>query len=849
MNYKYKFWVFFAVFIAVFSLLFYVYSQPVVDEKVDEQELSSIPKYWPKIESKIAKDDDIEKRITDILASMTVEQKVAQIIQPEIKSITVDDMRKYGFGSYLNGASSFPLNNKEAEVQDWVNYSQAMFEAAKDDTLDGSTIPTMWATDAMHGHAKIRGATVFPHNIGLGAANNIKLIEEIAKVTAIEVNVTGIDWVFAPTVTAPRNDRWGRTYEGYSEDPEIISTYAKAFIQGMQGELANDENPGSKSIATLKHFIGDGGTQFGVDQGDNLDTESELFKKHAQGYVTGLKAGAQTVMASFNSWHGKKNHGNEYLLTKVLKERMGFDGVVVGDWNGHGQVKGCTNDNCPQAFNAGLDVYMVAGDSWKPLYQNTLEQVNSGIITQKRLDDAVSRMLRIKLRSGLFEKKAPIERSLVNQPELLGTDSHRKLARQAVRESLVLLKNNNQLLPLSANQHILVAGDAADNIGKQSGAWTISWQSADNKNSDFPNATSIYKGIAEQVKAAGGSVELDINGNYNQKPDVAIVVFGEEAYAEGVGDRDSIEYQPSYKKDLALLKKLKADNIPVVSIFISGRPMWVNPELNQSDAFIAAWLPGSEGEGIADVILRDVDDNAQFDFTGKLSFSWPKTVAQTDLNYGDDNYAPLFEYGYGLTHSDNTRLNSFDETVSLNDKAVKGKFVLFDKNFIAPWYPTIVNQEGTSQIDSNQFENNLIRMEAIDKNIQEDARKLSFLGVENVAYSITTAEPVDLSMYAQSSYVNINVLINSKPSDAVFMKLSCNESCGKIVELTKSIAAIPTNQWTDIAIPLHCFDLREDELLQVNSPVVIETKGEFSFSFSSISIESSIKKRKFIRCD
>ncbi|MGY8878957.1 MAG: glycoside hydrolase family 3 protein, partial [Pseudoalteromonas sp.] len=336
---------------------------------------------WPTLKSKVVKTPEIENTIAQYLKTMTLEQKVAQMIQPEIRDISVEDMRKYGFGSYLNGGGSFPNANKHATPADWITLAESMYKASVDDSIDGSKIPTMWGTDAVHGHNNVIGATLFPHNIGLGAANNPALIERIAAATAIEVMATGIDWVFAPTVAVVRDDRWGRTYEGYSEDPAIVREYSAAIVNGLQGRADEDFLSDKRVISTVKHFLGDGGTVDGDDQGDNIDSEEVLYNIHAQGYIGGLTAGSQSVMASFNSWNGKKNHGNKYLLTDVLKTKMGFDGFVVGDWNGHGQVAGCTNESCPQAVNAGLDIFMVPTGAWKPLYENTIKQVKAGTIT------------------------------------------------------------------------------------------------------------------------------------------------------------------------------------------------------------------------------------------------------------------------------------------------------------------------------------------------------------------------------------------------------------------------------------------------------------------------------------
>ena len=596
---------------------------------------AAVPDYWPSIQSPIAKSDEVEKKVSEMLATMTVKQKVAQIVQPEIRDVTVEDMREYGFGSYLNGGGSFPNNNKHATPDEWIALAEAMYQASIDDSLDGSTIPTMWGTDAVHGHNNVIGATLFPHNIGLGAMRDPALIEKIATATAKEVRATGIDWIFAPTVAAARDDRWGRTYESYSEDPEVVGAYARAIVTGLQGDISDGNIDDQHVVSTVKHFVGDGGTEHGDDQGNNIADEETLFRIHAQGYVEGLGAGSQSVMASFNSWHGEKLHGNKYLLTDVLKDKMGFDGFVVGDWNGHGQIEGCSNDNCPQALLAGLDVYMAPTPTWKPLFHNLVAQVQSGEIPMSRLDDAVRRVLRVKVRVGLFDLPSPANRSLSGDKSIIGHPEHRAIAREAVRKSLVMLKNNDHLLPLEPNSKVLVAGDGAHNIGKQSGGWTITWQGTGNENSDFPGASSIYQGIRQAVSAAGGSAVLSVDGSYDEKPDVAIVVFGENPYAEGNGDIANVEYQRGEKSDLALLKKLKADGIPVVGVFITGRPLWVNPEINATDAFVVAWLPGSEGQGVADVLFTNENGEIAYPMQGKLSFTWPATPYQNPINRGD----------------------------------------------------------------------------------------------------------------------------------------------------------------------------------------------------------------------
>ncbi len=377
-------------------------------------------------------------------------------------------------------------------------------------------IPVLWGTDAVHGHNNIPGATIFPHNIGLGAARDPDLIRRIGEITALEVRVTGLDWAFSPTVAVARDARWGRTYESYSENPELVRQYAVAMVTGLQGEPGTPQFLDSAHVlATPKHFLGDGGTG-GKDQGDNIYTEKQLLELDSLGYQAAIAAGAQTVMASYSSWQGQKMHGNRALLTEVLKGRFGFEGLVIGDWNGHAQLPGCSPSDCPAAVNAGIDVLM-APDGWHELLGNTLAEAAAGEIASARLDDAVRRVLRVKLRAHLDTEGRPSTRPYAGHYELLGSSEHRAVARQAVRESLVLLKNRNHVLPLSPALRVLVAGDGADSIAKQSGGWTIDWQGTE-PNQDFPHAESIYAGIARCVSAGGGTANLSANGEFTEPP-------------------------------------------------------------------------------------------------------------------------------------------------------------------------------------------------------------------------------------------------------------------------------------------------------------------------------------------
>jgi len=602
---------------------------------------------WPAVKSPIKQDPTIESKIDDWLTKMSIEQKVGQMIQAEIKSISPDDAAKYHIGSILNGGGSWPTDKADGPLGAWLNMANLFYGASMNTGDDRLAIPIMWGTDAVHGHNNVVGATVFPHNIGLGAANNPALMRDIGTATAREVAVTGIDWTFAPTVAVARDARWGRTYESYSSDPKIVADLTKELILGIQGHPALDNFLSEqKIIATAKHFVGDGGTAAGDDQGDTILSEEDLFKIHGQGYVQALGVGTQTVMASFSSWNGQKLHGHKYLLTDVLKGRMGFDGLIVGDWNGHEQIEGCTKMSCPQAINAGIDLIMVPED-WKAFLENTVKQVKSGEIAMSRIDDAVRRILRVKYRAGMFVSGKPSEHRLAGRAKLLGHADHRNVARQAVRESLVLLKNDG-VLPLNPASNILVTGSGADNPVMQSGGWTVTWQGRDletrilNPLDYYKGHTTISAGLSDAIKEARGSL---ITGADSAKIDAAIVVFGEEPYAEFEGDLASLDFDLANNTDFKIIQDLKAKNIPVVSVFITGRPRGVDAAIEASDAFVAAWLPGSEGAGVADVLLSNTLGKPAYNFKGSLPFNWPQNGASNPITT-----STKYKFGYGLTY-------------------------------------------------------------------------------------------------------------------------------------------------------------------------------------------------------
>lgn len=608
------------------------------------------PDIWPRGESPVARDAAIEARVAALLAQMSVEEKVGQIIQADMNSVSPDDVRRYRLGSVLNGGNSGPGGNDRAPAREWLAMADAYYDASMQALEGRPAIPVIWGSDAVHGNSNIIGATIFPHNIGLGAARNPELLRRIGEITALELRVVGGDWTFAPTIAVARDDRWGRTFESYAEDPALVREYAAAIIEGIQGRPGDaDFLRGPHVIATAKHFLGDGGAENGRDQGDNRHSERELRDVFAAPYPAAIGAGVQSVMTSYSSWFGEKSTGSRVLLNDVLVGRFGFDGFVVSDWNAHAQLPGCSQTSCAAAINAGVDMVM-APDIWRGFYENTLTQVRSGEIPMARLDEAVARMLRVKLRAGLFEAGWPSSRPHAGEWALLGAPAHRAVARQAVRESLVLLKNEDRILPLSPRARVLVAGDGADDIGKQSGGWTISWQGDGNTRADFPNGQTIFEGVREHVEAAGGQAVLSVDGSFTERPDAAIVVFGENPYAEFHGDIATLDYQPDEPLDLQLIQRLRAQGVPVVAVFLSGRPLYVTPEINASNAFIAAFLPGSEGGGVADLIFSGEAWGVAHDFSGRLSFSWPRRPDQSPLNVGDRGYDPLFAFGYGLSY-------------------------------------------------------------------------------------------------------------------------------------------------------------------------------------------------------
>jgi len=821
-------------------------------EKAAPAQAETAASAWPEVRWPLANNPALEKRIEALLATMTVEEKVGQLVQGDIASITPDDVRKYRLGSVLAGGNSDPGGKYDATPAEWLAQADAFYEASMDTSQGGKAIPILYGIDAVHGQSNIVGATLFPHNIGLGAMRNPELMRKIGDVTAIETRATGMEWAFGPTVAVPQDDRWGRAYEGYSESPDVVASNAGAMVEGLQGKVGSKEFlDGRHVIASAKHFLGDGGTTGGKDQGDTAVDDATLVRIHAAGYPPAIAAGAQTVMASFNSVNGERMHGNKRYLTDALKGRMQFGGFVVGDWNGHGQIPGCKNDDCPATINAGLDMAM-APDSWKGFYETTLAAAKAGTISKERLDDAVRRVLRVKFRLGLFEAGKPSQRAVGGKFELLGAPEHRAIARQAVRESLVLLKNNGGVLPLQPKQRILVAGDGANDVGKQSGGWTLNWQGTGTKRSDFPNADSIFEGIAAQAKAAGGNAELSVEGKYTAKPDVAIVVFGENPYAEFQGDLPNLLYKPGNDVDLDLIKRLKAEGIPVVAVFLSGRPLWMNREINAADAFVAAWLPGSEGAGIADVLLRKTDGSVQHDFKGKLSFSWPRNATQYANNVGQKDYDPLFAFGFGLTYADKDTLAVLPEASGIDGEQSAGG-VYFAKGKPSLGLAMQLSNAGQASMPATTvpvaLADGSLSLAAVDHKAQEDGRRLTWKGSKPASWLLVASKPLDVTRESNGDVqLQLTLRRDSAVTAPVWLGVGCGDGCSGRVDLQKTLSAIPQGEWKVVGVPLKCFVAAGADVAKLVQVPVLESRAALQLSVSRIALGALNEAEATVAC-
>ena len=582
------------------------------------------------IDTKNLSEVEISKKVSELIDLMTLDEKVGQMTQIDQRFLdTITDLSTYSIGSLLSGGGSHPKVN---EPQAWLD----MYNKYQEETLKNRLgIPLIYGIDAVHGHNNVYGATIFPQNIGLGATNNPELVYKISEATSLEVAATGIDWTFSPCLSSPEDYRWGRTYEGFSSDPALVEKLGKAAVEGYQNALTNS---GKKVVACAKHFIGDGNTEFGtgmnglVDRGNTVLTTDELKEKLLPKYQAAIDANVQTIMASYNSWNGVKCHGSKELLTDILKVEMGFEGFVISDWQGIDEIPGNYKSDIITSINAGVDMVMVSGQGqpYKKFMRLLKENVEEGSISMERIDDAVSRILKVKLRNGLFSNPIVQNENL----QVIGSDEHRNIARQAVRESVVVLKNEN-LIPISKeSKSIVVAGRGADNLGMQCGGWTINWQGGQG---DITIGTTILDGIKESVSTETKVIHSkDGTDLGNVSGDLAIVVIGEDPYTEFFGDKDNLDL---LEEDIKTINNLKNKGYKVLVLLISGRPMNIADHLDNWDGFAAIWLPGTEGKGVSDILFGD------FQSTGKLSYPWP-------VNAEDGANAPendlLYNIGFGL---------------------------------------------------------------------------------------------------------------------------------------------------------------------------------------------------------
>ena len=572
----------------------------------------------------------VEARVADLLQQMTLDEKIGQIVQVDLDCVTNPaDIETYGFGSMLSGGNSKPIG--ENNPGNWLNTINGLQSWALKTRLK---IPMIYGIDAVHGHNDVIGTTVFPHHIGMGATHNPELVQEADHITALEVAGTGIRWAFAPCLAVAQNERWGRTYESYGQEPALVSEMGAASIKGFQGDFLSGKS--DSVLACAKHFVGDGGTQDGTDQGNTVCDEATLRNLFLSPYQAAIKAGVGSIMVSYSSWNGQKMSDNKYLLTGVLKGELGFKGFLVSDWAAIDQLSPDYKADVETSINAGLDMIMIPNgpgttNNYIEFINDLKELAAEGKVSPARIDDAVSRILRIKFQMGLFENPWT-DPTLTAQ---IGSPEHRQVARECVQQSVVLLRNKHHTLPLKKNiHHLVVVGEAADDLDVQCGGWTVNWQGA----GKMTSGTTILWAIREIVSAET-QVSFSPDGDDITNADAVVVVVGEKPYAEYRGDRTNLDLSV---EDTALIAKAKASRAPVTTILLSGRPLILGPALTSSDAFIAAWLPGTEGEGVADVLFGDKKP------VGKLPREWPRNDEQFAANAMKGK--PLFPLGYGLTY-------------------------------------------------------------------------------------------------------------------------------------------------------------------------------------------------------
>jgi len=568
----------------------------------------------------------IDQRVSDLLGRMTLDEKIGQMMQVQLTVFNSSPsiLTTYNIGSVFSGGGERPSAGKSAIF--WANSYDTLQTYALKTRLK---IPMIYGVDAVHGHNNVYGATIFPHNIGIGCTRNPQLAKEAARITAEEVAATGINWTFGPCIAVPRDERWGRTYEGFGETPELAQLFGSSEVRGFQGDSLSGH---ASILACAKHYLGDGGTTNGIDQGNTQLDTTEIRRIHLPGYISAIDSGVGSIMVSFSSINGVRMHGNKYWLTDVLKNELGFNGMICSDYGGIDNVGTSYTNSVDIAINAGIDMVMLP-NQYIAFSTAMKSLISAGSIDTARVDDAARRILTAKFKLGLFERPFT-DRSLLAS---VGSAGHRAVARQCVRESLVLLKKKDGILPLrKSNARILVAGANADNLGNQCGGWTIAWQGQ--TGNTLTIGTTILQGMRNTATSA--TIEYSSNGTFTDtSADYSVAVIGETPYAEGAGYSPSLSLSQT---DVDLVKKMKGFGAPVVVILVSGRPFILDKILHFSDVIIAAWLPGTEGDGVAEVLFGDYQPK------GKLSHTWPKSISQVPLNFGDAIYSPLYEYGFGI---------------------------------------------------------------------------------------------------------------------------------------------------------------------------------------------------------
>ncbi|MGC4001256.1 MAG: glycoside hydrolase family 3 N-terminal domain-containing protein [Anaeromyxobacter sp.] len=630
---------------------------------------------WPRVTGPLQRDPAQEALIAKLVTGMTLAQKVGQMTQAEAAHCTPEEARRFYVGSILSGGNDWPAG-RTAPPAGWLKVADAYWDASMSTDLP-IHVPILYGVDAVHGNQKQFGATLFPHPIGLGATRDACLVERIGAATARQLRVSGLDYTFAPTVAVVEDVRWGRTYEGFSSEPAVVRHLSAALTRGLMG-LSGPATSFPGVLTSSKHFLGDGGTDRGLDQGVNSASLQQLIDQHAQGYVATLEAGAQSVMASYSSWVGEpglpggKLHGSRYLLTTALKEKMGFDGFVISDYDAIAQLPGCTVTRCAQAINAGVDLFMVP-KHWRMFIADTVDLVEKGEVPMSRIDDAVTRILRVKLRAGLFQLPRPSQRAGAGDEAALLA---RPLAREAVRRSLVLLKNEGGVLPLRRGAKVLVVGKGADSLPMQCGGWSLGWQSTDGTNADFPAGQTVLTAVREAVGPERVTFSEAAQGVDAAAFDAVLAVIGEPPYAEFMGDvawnpltrrpppsgqaaRETLELAARHPEDLAALDRVSGKGVPVVTVLLTGRPLYTDRELNRSAAFVVAWWPGTEGGGVADLLFRDAAGAVAHDFQGRLPFPWPRSACQVGTRSPGE---PLFPLGYGLSYAKPGKVAALHET-------------------------------------------------------------------------------------------------------------------------------------------------------------------------------------------